>query len=159
MAGALRPGAQQSLRNTPHGERVAGWRSAAEPQPKSIHHRVHRDHGDRTPVGSFLCDLCALRGESFSFLYSNEIAMSNRSTWKTARHIECLCVHSPYLQGCRERPSKILAKKTRFYALAMQGCSAFWDYSAPFIFSPHPQNAITNLRTAEFEKRKLCATR
>jgi hypothetical protein len=30
-----------------------------------------------------------------------------------------------------------------------QSCSAFWNYSAAFIFSEHLHNTITNLRTAE----------
>ncbi len=30
-----------------------------------------------------------------------------------------------------------------------QSCSVFWNYSAAFIFSQHPQKSITNLRTAE----------
>jgi hypothetical protein len=33
--------------------------------------------------------------------------------------------------------------------VAHQSCSAFWNHSAAFIVSQHPQNTITNIRTAE----------
>jgi hypothetical protein len=39
---------------------------------------------------------------------------------------------------------------SRFHSQRVaQSCSAFWNYSAAFIFSQHPQSAITNVRTAE----------
>ena len=37
-------------------------------------------------------------------------------------------------------------KKTRIYGIAMQSCSAFWNYSAAFILPQHPQHAMTHLR-------------
>jgi len=73
-------------------------------------------------MGNFLCGLCALRGEFYCLRFSNETVVGNRSTWKTARHIEYLCVHSPYLRGCRALDLRN-SKKTRIYELAMWACS------------------------------------
>ena len=44
---------------------------------------------------------------------------------------------------------RLFAKKISIYDLALQSCSAFWNYSADFNFSQRAQNTITILRTAE----------
>jgi hypothetical protein len=46
----------------------------------------------------------------------------------------------------RKLPNRPMPKKRRKSGVA-QSCSAFWNYSAASIFSQHPQESITNLRT------------
>jgi hypothetical protein len=44
---------------------------------------------------------------------------------------------------------KMFAKETRNYGIAMQSCSAFWNYSAALILSHNSHIGIDTLRIAE----------
>jgi hypothetical protein len=73
---------------------------------KEHHHRGHRDRGDKTPVDVFLCGLCVLCGEAWSFRW--------------VAHLKRLCDQSQYSCARRAPTWEILAKQTRIYELAMQ---------------------------------------